>query len=101
MAPFDAGTWFGDRNALLAADGTAVRVLLPLALWIAFVAVVGAAPALVAAPTSRALRRAARGGAGRCLALLLTVLGNRWPGWTQAILGSVRWWRHCCWQGRH
>ena len=84
-------TWFGDRNALLAADGTAVRVL-PLALWIAFVAVVSAL--LVAlwwrrqpAARAQALRAVALGIAA--LALLLTVLGNRWPGWTQAILGSV------------
>ena len=84
-------TWFGDRNALLAADGTAVRVL-PLALWIAFVAVVSAL--LVAlwwrrqpAARAQALRAVALGIAA--LALLLTVLGNRWPGWTQAILGSA------------
>ena len=84
-------TWFGDRNAVLAADGTAVRVL-PLALWIAFVAVVSAAPVALwwrrqPTPRAQALRVVALSIA--VLTLLLTVLGNRWPGWTQAILGSV------------
>lgn len=84
-------SWFGDRDALLAADGAAVRVL-PLALWIAFIAVVSALLTALwwrrqPAARAQALRLVAIIVA--VLALLLTVLGNRWPGWTQAILGSV------------
>ncbi len=84
-------TWFGDRDALASTEAVAVRVL-PLALWFAFVAMTSV---LLAAlrwrrqPVARAQALRAMALLLALLAAIITVLGNRWPGWTQAILGGA------------
>lgn len=86
-----AASWFGEPDAIAAMDGAAVRVL-PLALWIAFIAVISAIVATLWSqrqPEQRAQALRLVALLVATLALTFTVLGSRWPGWTVAIIGAA------------
>lgn len=86
--------WFGSERNYATLDDTVVRVL-PLAIWLAFIAVTstlllwGAARLAGMAPAGRAAALRALAGIVALLCVVLTLAGNHWPGLAAPIWAGL------------
>lgn len=86
-----ATAWFQRDGNIITANESANR-LLPLALWIALICATSVAAVALAfrkQPERRAESLRTCGALLAAGAILLTVLANRWPGWTVPLGGGV------------
>lgn len=86
--------WFGSERNYATLDDTVVRVL-PLAIWLAFIAVVsalllwGGARLAGTAPAGRAAALRALAGIVALVCVVLTLAGNHWPGLAAPIWAGL------------